>query len=142
MVCRGGAASALRSARLRVNSIGFPINYANRLIGSPITLQSTGCSPAVPCQGRQSLLWETCTSYTDCSRLEQGCQGLCASDLCGVCALRRKKELADKYCRRQAEDGVGDCAGLRLIPGATRSGKQQTPELLKGLLKTFDGQSE
>ena len=29
-------ASALRSARLPVNLIGSPINYANRLIGAPI----------------------------------------------------------------------------------------------------------
>jgi hypothetical protein len=34
--------SILRSARLPVNLIGSPINYANRLIGSPITSQSTG----------------------------------------------------------------------------------------------------
>ena len=27
---------------------------------------------------------------------------------------RYKKELADKYCYRQAEDGVGDCSGLRV----------------------------
>jgi hypothetical protein len=33
--------SALRSARLTVNVIGSPINYANRSIGSPITSQST-----------------------------------------------------------------------------------------------------
>ena len=53
---------------------------------------------------------------------------------------RRRKELADKYCRRQAEDGVGDCAGLRLIPGATRSGKQKTPGFLKGLLRIQDSE--
>jgi hypothetical protein len=35
------AASALRSARLPVNLIGSPVNYANRLIGSPINSQST-----------------------------------------------------------------------------------------------------
>jgi hypothetical protein len=34
--------SALRSARLPVNLIGSPINYANRLISCPITSQSTG----------------------------------------------------------------------------------------------------
>jgi hypothetical protein len=34
-------ASALRSARLPVNLIGSPINYADRLIGCPITSQST-----------------------------------------------------------------------------------------------------
>ena len=34
-------ASALRSARLPVNLIGSPVNYADRLIGSPITSQST-----------------------------------------------------------------------------------------------------
>ena len=37
-----GSRSALRSARLPVNLIGSPINYVNRLIGSPITSQSTG----------------------------------------------------------------------------------------------------
>ena len=37
--------SALRSARLPVNLIGSPINYANRLIGSPISSQSTGGDP-------------------------------------------------------------------------------------------------
>ena len=56
------------------------------------------------------------------------------------CVHRRKKELAEKYCRRQAEDGVGDCAGLRLIPGATRSGKQETPALLKGVLSGLGAQ--
>ena len=37
----------MRSARLPVNLIGSPINYANRLIGSPITSKSTGeqCHP-------------------------------------------------------------------------------------------------
>ena len=41
----GHPLSALRSARLPVNVIGSPINYANRLIGSPITSLSTalGC---------------------------------------------------------------------------------------------------
>lgn len=38
--------SALRSARLPIKLIGFPINYANRLIGSPMTFQSTGAWPA------------------------------------------------------------------------------------------------
>jgi hypothetical protein len=37
-----GTASALRSAPLPVNLIGSPTNYANRLIGSPITSQSAG----------------------------------------------------------------------------------------------------
>jgi hypothetical protein len=46
----------------------------------------------------------------------------------------RDKELRDRYCRRQAEMGVGDCAGLRLIPGATQSGVQKKPEWLKKLL--------
>ena len=57
-VSAGGATavrSALRSARLPVNSIGSPINYANRLIGSPITSQSTGraCPKPYP-QARES----------------------------------------------------------------------------------------
>ena len=43
---------------------------------------------------------------------------------------QRKKELQDRYCMRQAEIGVGDCGGLRLIPGATRSGVQERPEWL------------
>ena len=34
----------MRSARLPVNLIGSPINYANHLIDSPITSQSTGRS--------------------------------------------------------------------------------------------------
>ena len=50
-------ASALRSARLPVNLIGSPIKYANRLIGSPITSQSTAyaqCEADGPMQaGRQ-----------------------------------------------------------------------------------------
>ena len=37
----GRRRSALRSARLPVNLIGSPISYANRLIGSSITSQST-----------------------------------------------------------------------------------------------------
>ena len=37
----GSGVSALRTARLPVNLIGSPISYANRLIGSPITSQST-----------------------------------------------------------------------------------------------------
>lgn len=51
---------------------------------------------------------------------------------------KNRKALLDKYCARQAEDGVGDCAGLRLIPGATRSGKQETPGWLKSLLRIDD----
>ena len=38
---------ALRSARLPGNLIGSPINYANRLIGSPITSQSTGLTALI-----------------------------------------------------------------------------------------------
>ena len=61
----------------------------------------------------------------------QGCLHISSPD---VCVCRRKKDLADKYCRRQAEDGVGDCSGLRLIPGMTKSGKQETPEFIKKML--------
>ena len=43
---------------------------------------------------------------------------------------QRRREQQDKYCRRQAELGVGDCAGLRLIPGATKSGRQKPPKAL------------
>jgi hypothetical protein len=46
----------------------------------------------------------------------------------------RQKQLRDTYCKRQAELGVGDCAGLRLIPGATKSGVQKTPEWITKLL--------
>ena len=47
-----------------------------------------------------------------------------------------KKRLLDTYCRRQAELGVGDCAGLRLIPGATKSGVQKRPEFLEKLFNS------
>jgi hypothetical protein len=36
--------------------------------------------------------------------------------------------------RRQAELGIGDCGGLRFIPGMTKSGKQRTPQWLQDLL--------
>ena len=42
---RQGPTSALRSARSPVNLTSSPIHYANRLIGSPITPQSTGPDP-------------------------------------------------------------------------------------------------
>lgn len=32
----------------------------------------------------------------------------------------RKRELEDRYCRRQAELGVGDCGGLRCGAAASR----------------------
>ena len=74
--------------------------------------------------------------------MSRSCVARRDSDIRNLCTCRRKQELADKYCRRQAEDGVGDCSGLRLIPGMTRSGKQQTPEFLKGVIKTFGEQAE
>jgi hypothetical protein len=45
----------LRSARLHVDVTGSPINYANRLIGSPITSQSTGQGAT---RGKQLLIGE------------------------------------------------------------------------------------
>lgn len=45
-----------------------------------------------------------------------------------------KKATEDKYCARQGEMGVGDCGGLRFIPGATRNGVQKRPEWLENLL--------
>lgn len=53
---------------------------------------------------------------------------------------QRKRELLDTYCRRQAELGVGDCAGLRLIPGATKSGVQKRPEWLDEWAKNVLGE--
>jgi hypothetical protein len=47
---------------------------------------------------------------------------------------QRDRELRDKYCMRQAEMGVGDCAGLQLIPGATKNGVQKRPEWLDKLV--------
>ncbi|GAB4817469.1 hypothetical protein N2152v2_004515 [Parachlorella kessleri] len=47
---------------------------------------------------------------------------------------RYKKELQDRYCRRQAEIGVGDCGGLRYIPGMTKSGVQKRPEWMEKVL--------
>jgi hypothetical protein len=49
----------------------------------------------------------------------------------------RQRKLRDTYCRRQAELGVGDCAGLRLIPGATKSGVQKRPEIVDKFLGLF-----
>lgn len=49
-------------------------------------------------------------------------------------AEANRKAITDKYCLRQSELGVGDCAGLRLIPGATKSGKQKTPRFLAKLI--------
>ena len=49
---RSGSTSALRSARLPANLIGSPISYANRLIGSPITSQSTGSACPAPAGAR------------------------------------------------------------------------------------------
>jgi len=37
---------------------------------------------------------------------------------------------------------AGDCAGLQLIPGATRNGKQKTPGFLKSLLRIQDNDDE
>jgi hypothetical protein len=49
----------------------------------------------------------------------------------------RAKELRDKYCMRQAELGVGDCAGLRLIPGATKTGVQKRPDWMESMSSMF-----
>lgn len=46
----------------------------------------------------------------------------------------RKKALEERYCMRQAELGVGDCGGLRLIPGMTKSGVQERPGWLDSIL--------
>lgn len=47
---------------------------------------------------------------------------------------KNKKEIQNKYCYRQAELGVGDCGGLRYIPGLTQNGKQKTPKWLADIL--------
>jgi len=47
---------------------------------------------------------------------------------------KNKVDLQNKYCYRQAEIGIGDCGGLRLIPGMTKSGKQKTPDWLNKFL--------
>lgn len=47
---------------------------------------------------------------------------------------RNKIDLQNKYCYRQAEMGIGDCGGLQLIPGMTKSGKQKTPNWLNKVL--------
>lgn len=57
--------------------------------------------------------------------------------LIGGLLCRNARKIADKYCRRQAELGVGDCAGLQLIPGATRSGLQKVGEE-QGLLAVLN----
>ncbi|KXZ54402.1 hypothetical protein GPECTOR_5g58 [Gonium pectorale] len=56
---------------------------------------------------------------------------------------KNKKDIQNKYCYRQAELGVGDCGGLRYIPGLTESGKQKTPQWLADLLGVdVSGQEE
>ena len=55
----------------------------------------------------------------------------------GCFCCRNKKAISDKYCQRQGEMGVGDCGGLRFIPGATKNGKQKTPEWLAKILGDF-----
>ncbi|GLI62616.1 hypothetical protein VaNZ11_005279 [Volvox africanus] len=47
---------------------------------------------------------------------------------------KNRRDVQNKYCYRQAELGVGDCGGLRYIPGLTDSGKQKTPQWLADLL--------
>lgn len=47
---------------------------------------------------------------------------------------KNRKAIENKYCYRQAELGIGDCGGLKLIPGATAGGKQKTPGWLGKLL--------
>jgi hypothetical protein len=49
---------------------------------------------------------------------------------------KNRRAIAAKTCARQAEMGVGDCGGLRFVPGATSNGKQKTPEFLSKLLGT------
>ena len=44
------------------------------------------------------------------------------------------RAIANKYCYRQAELGIGDCGGLNLIPGLTDNGKQETPQWLADVL--------
>ena len=53
---------------------------------------------------------------------------------CSLGECSNKKATLDKYCQRQGEMGVGDCGGLRFIPGATRNGVQKRPEWLENLL--------
>ena len=47
---------------------------------------------------------------------------------------KNRKAIEGKYCLRQAELGIGDCGGLKLIPGATTGGKQKTPGWIAKLL--------
>jgi hypothetical protein len=49
---------------------------------------------------------------------------------------KNRRAIAAKTCARQAELGVGDCGGLKYVPGATKAGKQKTPEFLNKLLGT------
>eukprot|EP00887_Chlorella_sp_A99_P004212 scaffold15.g4212.t1 len=43
-----------------------------------------------------------------------------------------KRSLQDKYCSRQAELGIGDCGGLRLIPGMTQRLRSEGLQSLEG----------
>ena len=43
-----------------------------------------------------------------------------------------------RNCLRQAEMGVGDCAGLQNIPGATKNGRQKPPAFVMKMLNLSD----
>lgn len=47
---------------------------------------------------------------------------------------KNRRAIENKYCARQAELGIGDCGGLKYIPGATKGGKQKTPGWLARLV--------
>ena len=47
-----------------------------------------------------------------------------------------RRAIENKYCARQAELGIGDCGGLKYVPGATKNGKQKTPGWLAKLIGT------
>jgi hypothetical protein len=66
--------SALQSARLPVNLIGSPINYANRLIGASITSQS----PAIAPSSRPAHIWlvSLCQAGRSFSDLSEPCAAL------------------------------------------------------------------
>lgn len=55
---------------------------------------------------------------------------------------KNRKAVADKYCYRQAELGIGDCGGLRYIPGMTKSGQQKPPKWLADFLGIKEEESD
>ena len=115
----------LPSAALGLESIPIPA-LDNAVAAS--TSSSSSSSTTTPLTGQAAKLADADAAFESSELLRTLKERTAAN------AEANRRAIADKYCLRQSELGVGDCAGLRLIPGATKSGKQKTPKLLAKLI--------